>query len=845
LQPGSTVGPYVVRRHLGDGGMGSVWLAEDTRLHRHVALKTLHASRMTDEAGRERLMREARAAAALNHPNIATVYDVLDIGGDVTIVFEHVDGPTLATALADGRLPLERVLQIGIQLVKALVAAHQQGVVHRDLKPSNVIVGNDGGIKVLDFGIARLMPAASTRTSPVETGSAVFLGTPAYAAPEQLFTSAVDERADLYSLGVMLFEMAAGRRPYAGRDLMEVAAAKLSEKPPSLSSTGALVPPAFDALVTQLLSQHPADRPASAAEVLGSLRTIAGDKTGPLPLLRVRSTRWIAATVVLSAIIVGLLLGLKGPGVKTVSASQPVVAVLPLRNTSSDPSQDYLAAGLSESLIAGLAASPSLIVLSRTAVAEAVKGQSSIVAAAFRELGASYIIDGSVQRSGDQLRISISLVGPNQSIAWGRTFDGTVDKVFELQTFMALAVSEAMSAGRPATRASPPTNQAALESYWRGRAFLDRWDLPGNIDAAVSSMQESVSTDGTFALAHAGLGLAYWQKYNVTRDQELARLAIEEGSKAAAIDPNLPEVHYALAVSLNGTGRRDEAIRELRRAIELRPTFDEARRRLGIVLAADNKIDEAVSEFQAAIALRPKYWGGYSDMGIALLNAARYDEALKAFEQVVALQPDNNIGYQQLGTVYQTIGDTPKAIAAYEQSLSIRGSFGAYSNLGMLQHLSGHYPEAIAAYQKAIEFRPGLASLYRNVGDAYVKMGKAAEARAAYGQAIAKTEADLAVNPKNARNVAALAVYLVKAGRTADGLERIATALKLAPDDVQVTVRAAVVNSLAGRRDEALKHVATAIKRGYSVRAIQEEEDFASLRTMAQFNQLVQERQAR
>lgn len=839
MQAGSTVGPYVVQRHLGDGGMGSVWLAEDTRLHRRVALKTLKAARTTDAAGRERLLREARAAAALNHPHIATVYDVIEIDGDVAIVFEYVDGPTLASLLHDGALPFGRVLPIALQLAKTLVAAHQHGVIHRDLKPSNVIVNDDNDVKVLDFGIARVLPVGTTATRGADTLSAGFVGTPAYAAPEQLFTSAVDERADLYALGVMLFEMTTGRRPFGGNDLLAMAQAKFASPAPSVSSTGALVPAAFDALVAQLLKQQPADRPGSAAEVLGALRAIAGEDSTTRLQRRASpaSWRWIAAAVALAIAVGAALFTVGWPRRTPADNGTPVVAVLPLRNTSGDASKDYLAAGLSESLIAGLASSPSLIVLSRTAVTDVMKTDAS-VATAIKELGASYVIDGSVQQSGSQLRIAINLIRKNQSIAWGRTFDGTVDKVFDLQTRMATAVSEAMSASRPATKPAAPVDQDALEAYWRGRAFLDRWDVPGNIDASIAAMQESLSSDANFALAHAGLGLAYWQKYNVTRDQQFARMAIEEGEKAAAVAPDLPEVHYALAVSLSGTGRRDEAIKEFRAALALRPTFDEARRRLGSALAADGKIDEAINEFQAAIALRPRFWGGYSEMGLALMNAARYDEALRAFEQGVALQPDNNMLYQQIGSIYQTKGDLPNAITAYQKSAAIRPSYGVYSNLGMMQHLSGHYPEAIDAYRKAIELRPNLASLYRNVGDAYMRMGKTAEARQEYLKAVAKIEADLAINPKSARNLGALAVYLAKAERKSEALAKISEAQNLAPDDVQVTMRAAVVNALVGNDQEALKNIATAIERGYSVRSIQEEEDFGELRRHPTFVRL-------
>jgi serine/threonine protein kinase/tetratricopeptide (TPR) repeat protein len=844
VNEGATIGPYVVRRHLGDGGMGSVWLADDTRLHRAVALKTLRAARGADTAGRERLMKEARAAAALNHPHIATVYDVLDIDGEITIVFEYVEGRTLAAALAEGAMAPARVIAIGRQLAKAVAVAHAHGVVHRDLKPGNVMIGADDQIKVLDFGIARLLAVGQTVTQSGDTASGLgFMGTPAYAAPEQMVSSAVDERADLYALGVMLFEMASGRRPFPGQEVVALAAAKLAGPAPALSAIGVDVPAPLDALVAALLQRNPADRPASASAVLAVLRTLSGEpSTSSLPRARRPYVGWMAAAALLVAIVIGLLIG---PGATTTSATQPVVAVLPLRNTSADAAKDFVAAGLSESLISSLASSPSMIVLSRTAVADALKSTTDTTRAV-KDLGASFVIDGSVQQSGNQLRVSINVVRADQSIAWGQTFDGTIDRVFDLQTRMALAVGEALSAGQPSAVAKPPTSSPqALDAYWRGRALLDRWDVKGNVDAAISALSESVSDDPAFALGHAGLGLAYWQKYSDTRDQQFARLAIESGSQAAALAPDLPEVRYALAVSLAGTGRRDEAVSELKQALALRPTFDEARRKLGEVLAGQGKIDEAVSEFDKAIALRPRYWGGHSDLGLALMNAARYEDAARAFEQVIALQPDNNMGFQQLGTVYQTLGNAPKAIEAYQKALAIRPSVGAYNNMGALYHAQGNYPAAVAAYEEALKLRPNAAGGYRNLGDAYIKMGQRDQARAAYQRAVERAEADLSVNPTNGRSLAALAVYLAKAGRAQEANQRITAALAVAPDDVTVRFRAAVVSSLNGDADRALDQIGEALKRGYSLPAVRDEEDFTALRSTRRFMDLTHPQEKR
>jgi hypothetical protein len=317
--------------------MGSVWLAEDTRLNRQVALKTLRAADEDDAPARARLMREARAAAALNHPNNAAVYDVLESDGQIVIVFEYVEGETLAARIARDPMPPAEAVEFGCQIAKALVVAHASGIVHRDLKPANVIVGAGGQLKVLDFGIARMLAIGTTQTSASQTASGLgLIGTPAYAAPEQMVTAAVDERADLYALGVMLFEMISGQRPFAGHDPVALASSKLSSEAPGLRSTGALVPRPLELLVRSLLAREREQRPPSAAVVLRQLQDVYGP---PRPA---RSVAAMLAGVVLLAVVAGFgvreirrMAAVEAPA----NGAPPVVAVLPLDNMSGDSSR--------------------------------------------------------------------------------------------------------------------------------------------------------------------------------------------------------------------------------------------------------------------------------------------------------------------------------------------------------------------------------------------------------------------------------------------------------------------------------------------------------------------------
>jgi serine/threonine protein kinase/Flp pilus assembly protein TadD len=850
VQIGTAVGPYRILRHLGSGGMGSVWLAEDTRLHRQVALKTLRTADDDDAPGRARLMREARAAAALNHPHIATVYDVLENNGQVVIVFEYVEGETLAARLAREPLPAPEAVEVGCQIAKALVVAHAQGIVHRDLKPANVIVTAGGQVKVLDFGIARMLATGTTQTSGGQTASVLgFIGTPAYAAPEQMVSSAVDERADLYALGVMLFEMISGRRPFVGSDPVALASSKLGHDAPALRSTGALIPRDLERLVAALLARDREQRPASAADVLGHLRSIYGTpSTGTLRAgPPARSTTFMVAAVVLLAAVAGFgaweIRRMAGTATSS-NTSPPVVAVLPLANISGDAAKEFISAGIAESLISSLASLPSVTVLSRASVSEARNrnAESSVLA---RDLGATYLVEGSVQESGGRLRVSLSLVRSDRSVAWADSVDGQFEQIFDLQSKLANALTNALAVRvspdqRQRMNAPLTSNTEALSAYWRGRTLLERRDVGGNLDAAAAAFSEAISLDREFALAHAALGETYWFKWLETRDSDWTRKAIDEGTTALRLAPDRPEVRYTLAITLTGTGRTDEAVGELERALALQPNYEDARRQLGVVLARQGKVDDAVKEFRQAISLRPAAWASWSAMGVTLFQAARYQEAIEPFTKVTELQPDSLFGYQQLGAAYQGLGDYDRALANYQHSLTIRPNPQAFSNIGAIHHLRGEYQQAVNSYRRALELRPNSHITWRNLGDVYRRLGDVRQAGESYGRAVALVSSELKVDPSDPANLSLGAVYLAKAGRHAEAKSRIGDALRLAANDPNVWLRSAAVHALAGRANEAITALEGAIARGVSISRIKEEDDFAGLRNDPRYTALAQ-----
>jgi eukaryotic-like serine/threonine-protein kinase len=852
LHAGAHVGPYHIIRQLGAGGMGVVWLAEDTRLNRKVALKTVKSADADTTEGRQRLMREARAAAALNHPHIATVHDVLDVDGQVIVVFEYVEGDTLAARLHRGPMRIAEAVEIAWQLADALAAAHAQGVIHRDLKPSNVVLGPDGRTKVLDFGIARLVPAGFDMSASVPgTVGGGLVGTPGYAAPEQYLSRNVDGRADLYALGVILYEMVVGKRPFPGNDAVALATSVLRDDAPKMkSSSDAWVPPPLEGLVARLLQRDPARRPSSGDEVLVELSPLRDLESSPLArrtmLLRRRmpTSTIVAVSVVVVALlaVVGMQWSARQPG-----PDAPVVAVLPLQNMSGDSANDYLGAGLAESLITSLASAPRVTVLSRSAVDE-TRQQYPDRASFVQALDATYVVEGSVQAVSDRLRVTLNLVRQDASVAWGRTVEGPASDLFTLQSQLATALNDAIADQTPSSdRVQPATPTTSSEpaqiAYWKGRANLDRRDVAGNLQAAIEDFDEAIAADPRFAMAYAALSEAQWLMYVQTNDNSWARRAVESSATAVQLEPDRPAVRYSAAMTLFRGGRYEDSRQELERAIALQPTFEDATRLLGRVLMRLGRVDEGMTQFDKALSIRPNSAFLHSEMGLALYNASRYQDALAAFERAIAITPNSSVSLTQAGAASQALGDNSRALAYYERATAIQPRPETFSSMGTIYYGQGEYQKAANAYEAALLIRPLGATTQRNLGDAYMRLGRKDDARRAYRQAVTRAEAEVAVSPNDARALARLAVYQAKAGDDGAARRSLNQAERLAGADGQVQLRSGVVHALAGRDDQALTAIERAIKAGISPRAIETEEDFERLRPLPRFAAMVSNQQ--
>jgi serine/threonine-protein kinase len=859
---GKSVGPYLILEKLGSGGMGEVFLGHDPRLERRVALKCLSSAAGSAADSHTRVLREARAVARLTHPHIAGIYDVLEQDGRAFIVMEYVEGISLAAHLASGPLPPAEVRLIGRQLASALAAAHAQGVIHRDLKPANIQVMRDGSIKVLDFGVAKLSPSPSTIVDTTIVGVDHSLGgnpgTAIYMAPEQLAGRPADVRSDLYSAGVLLFQMATGRRPYLETMAVPLALAMNAGPAPAAREINPLVPPELSAAIAKALKRTPDHRYQSARELDAALATMSGTSSntraagspdsGPIEtpgFARRRGWTIAAAAAAVVLLLIGVAvrrplmtgLGLSHTPPPSVAPLRRAVAVLPLDNLSGDASKGYLGAGVADTLTMALSKMPGLTVLSRSEVQEVIRREHDIRKVA-RDLDVAFVVDGSVQQAGDRLRITLRVIRPDGTVAWSDAYEDQTAAVFAMHRTMAADLVTQME-GRSSASADltvPATASVdALTAYWQGRAISDRAVSEGDFQAAIGSFRQAIARDPKFALGYAGLADTLWLQYQVTHDAALPRQALDAGLTALSLDPRQPATRVAVATVYQGLGQNEEAGDQLRRALELQPSNDDAHRILGRVLAAQGKPEQAIAELQQALAFRPRRWGNYNALGRLYYDLRRFPEAAATFQRALEIAPDDARTYLSLGGVHLEMGDVDRAIEMFERSSKIAPTGLALSNLATAYYRLGRFADAATTYEAAIRLDAKAPLLHGNLGDAYLRLNRKADAAREFTTARELALAALLINDKDARSMSRAAVFEAKLGLKQEASTRAAKAVALAPRDPDVQFKRAVVASLIGDRTTALQALDQALTLGSKASDAKNDYDFAAIKDSPEF----------
>ncbi len=733
---GQTLGHYHIEARLGEGGMGVVYRARDTQLERTVALKLLGKRLPADDAARARLLREARSASALNHPHICTIYEVGEAGGEVYIAMEYVEGRPLSAVIPGQGLPVEQVLRYGTQMADALAHAHERGVIHRDLKSSNVAITPQGRAKILDFGLAKRLRDEElegvTRSAAALTAAGAIVGTLAYLAPEVLQGKPADARSDLWGLGVVLYEMAAGKLPFQGQTGFELSSAVLREPPAPLPAG---VPAGLRAVILRCLAKDPGERYQRAGEVRAALEALqSGAAVAAVSDRRQRRRRLALAGGALAAILAVLAAlninrvreRLRG---RASTAQIESLAVLPLENLSHDPEQEYFADGMTEELITDLAKISALRVISRTSVMRYRRTEKPLPQIA-RELNVDAVVEGSVERSGNRVRITAQLIqAATDKHLWAESYERDLRDVLSLQDEVARAIASEIKVKltpQEQTRlaSARPVNPEAHELYLKGRYFLNQAGEVA-VKKAVNYFLQAIEKDPNYAPAYSGLGdsYAFASYYAYLPAKEANGKSRAAVTKALELDDSLAEAHTSLGVLRQYSDwDLQSAEREFKRAMELNPSYPDAYRWYADGLQARGRFDEAIAMIGRALELDPFSFRTHWIACSLFYFARRYDEAMNEGRKVVELYPEAGTGHATLGLVYEQKGMFPQAILEFQK-------VDAKEDLAHVYALSGRRSDALKLLEELKEASEGESSVRAyDVAVVYAGLGEKEQA---------------------------------------------------------------------------------------------------------------------
>jgi serine/threonine protein kinase/Tfp pilus assembly protein PilF len=705
---GKTLSHYKILEQIGAGGMGVVYRAHDERLGRDVALKLLPAETLGSASARRVLENEARTASALNHPHICTIHDVGEADGQFFVAMEYVEGKPLARLIPAGGLPEEMVVRYGMQIADALAHAQERGIVHRDLKSANVVVTPEGRAKVLDFGLAQRVRKEEleevTRSKVSIEASRGIAGTLAYMAPEVLRGEAADARSDIWALGVMLHEMAAGELPFQSATGFELSAAILREPPRPLP---ARVPAGLRAVIQRCLAKDPAQRYQRAGEVKAALEATS---TGLVvqPATEPHATFWrnaifaSAGVLALAALLLAFNVG--GARDRLVGRGGPPkiesIAVLPLANMSGDPAQEYFADGMTEALISSLAQIGSLKVISRTSMMRYKNSQKTIPEIA-QELHVDAIVEGSVQKAGERVRITAQLIrAATDTHLWAKEYERDLRDVLSLQSDVARSIASEIRVQltpQEQTRLASvrPVNPEALEAYLRGRYAWNKFTVEG-FQQAIVYFEQAIQKDPLYALPYTGLADAYVQLAGrVMPPTEVMPKAKQAALRALELDPNLAEAHNSLAfVTFYFEWNWSEAEKEYLRAIELNSGYSHVHGVYAHYLAARGQFEKALAEWGRAKAIDPISNCAQTRL---LSYARRFTQAIEVHRKMMEIDPEDASGCLWAVTAYVKEGKADQAIAlARKAAVRLPGETLPMAMLGRAYWVAGRRQEARA-----------------------------------------------------------------------------------------------------------------------------------------------------
>ena len=846
---GRVLGHYRIVEKIGAGGMGVVFRARDERLDRDVALKILPKQVLLTEAARRQFRREALSLARITDSHVAMAFDFGQDNGITYLVTEYVPGLTLDAKLAGRPLPEGEVLQLGKQLAAGLEAAHKEGVIHRDLKPSNLKITPDGRLKILDFGLAYILRTETevSETAPLaETYSDA--GTLPYMGPEQVKGQTPDERADLWSAGIVLYEMSTGKTPFGNSTGAHLIAAILEQAPVLPRVANSKISEGLERVILRALQKDPKERYQSAGDLRIDLANLA---TGTAPIYPKQASSpnsWLwPAIAILTLVVIGLgALWLRHRSEVQVLDAR-MMAVLPFESVAGDAPTNALGRGLTETVTARLVQAADggklQLVSTRDLVEHGVKTSEQ----AQREFGTDLVLEGSLQQDGARIRINWSLVNPrtHTQIA-ANTITGDTNNIFGLQdTIFDDVLAKLPPAARPRPQEEleerPDTKPVAYDFYLRGRGYLEDYKSQDNIDNAIADFQSAIAADQNYAPAYAAMGLAYntgfvWKN----RDKDWVDKAKTDCNRALALMPQLAEGHTCLGNVFLSTGRYEDAVRELEHSLDLDHNSDETLSSLAAAYQKLGKASAAEDAYRKAVSLRPNYWRVYNTFGAFYLDQARYSDAAEMFKKTIQLAPLNYRGYSNLGATDLMVGQYQEAVDAFNRSIALRPTGQVYGNLGAAYFYMRRYQDSAENLQQALKIDPKDWLNWGNLGDTLFQISeRRAEAKSAYQKAIELAKLRLEVNPQDATILAFIADYYAMLDQERESREQMARALQTAPEDADVLFRGAILCNHFGDSRKTLDFLTKSVAAGYSRTLIRDTPDFDHLKDDQRFRALL------
>ncbi|HSE31046.1 MAG TPA: protein kinase, partial [Pyrinomonadaceae bacterium] len=747
LKRGKRFGHYEIIKEIGAGGMGEVYLAKDKRLDRQVAIKILKQEFSQHEINLNRFIREAKAACSLNHPNILVIHEIGEYENTNYIVSEFINGRTLREILKEKTLKLPEVLDISIQVVDALCTAHTSNIIHRDIKPDNIMVRPDGVVKVLDFGLAKLVEQKNRSVFGLEesnfqqsqTAKGVILGTVRYMSPEQARGKPVDARTDIFSFGILLYEMITGEQPFTGETVNHTIVAILEKEPPPLSQFINSHPPEIERIIKKCLAKKANDRYSVAKSLLDDLIELKDELAFQTKLERSSANKRAEAEN----------RTIKAARIAETEAPNSI-AILPFANMSNEAENEYFCDGLAEELLNALAKIEDLKVAARTS-AFSFKNKNVEISEIGKTLNVKTVLEGSVRRSGNRLRISVQLVNAAEGYhLWSERYDREMKDIFDVQDEITLAVVDALKVKlfgeeKAAILKRYTDNTEAYELYLKGLYLSNKWTDEGLLKS-IEYFEKALEKDPDFAPAYAKIADYYHfaSHIGLFSPQEILPKWKVAAQRALEIDEGLGDAHLAMA-HIYFYYERDwaKAEHEFERAVELNPNSTDAHKYYGLFLASRERFDQAVTEGKKALALDPLSIAVKIVGGFIYLFVDRLDDALGLVRQMIELDSNAPQGYWVGGSLLMANGKYEEAVEAFQKSMSLGDNQMALAKLGCAYALAGRRDEALKILDQLLEMRERQYASPFNIARVYAGLGDNDNAFAWMEKAIEEHDADL------------------------------------------------------------------------------------------------------